>query len=335
LDNCDIVPMADPNVPSEMHRNLIAMGIKQFTINNPAYDQVKVDQYVARSAFKMSDADFKSLLAPPQVNGPPPIDPAIAAKLTIDKQLADTKQMQVMLQAQHNEKALQAKTDLETLKVASKHAQDGQPSMDGAQQPDPMQAAALNIKARQVDLQEAKLALDAHNAHADRESKQTVDALKIAQAIAVHPLSDGVVDEQLQQMAPLITPTRSAPMSKGGRVGYGAGGAVPNFGSSPGSAWSSTIDTQASAQVAAPQQPAMPTMMMPNAFASPMPAPQMPMSANQPAMAPQPAQMPAPQQYADGGAVGYDRPMDNQRQIALALMIAEAMKERERSQYMQ
>lgn len=216
LECCDIVPMADPNVPSDMHRNLMAMGFKQNTIGNPLYDPLKVDRYLAKQVFKMDDAAFDALLAPP-MQGPPPMDPMVA----IQKQNADTKQMQVMLQAQHNAKSLESKENIEALKIASSHDKDGKPIPEQPQQIDPLKVADVHLKSRGLDLQAQKQAFDQHNAQADRENKMSIEALKIAQATSVHPLSDPIVDQQLQQLSPFLTP------AKGNGDGMSGGGAVP------------------------------------------------------------------------------------------------------------
>jgi hypothetical protein len=93
LNKCRILPQADPNVPSEMHRKLLAMGLKQLTapggVPNPQYDQIKVDRYIAKTVFKMTDSDFNGFLAPQAPPPPPPIDPIAQAKLQIDAQNAD------------------------------------------------------------------------------------------------------------------------------------------------------------------------------------------------------------------------------------------------------
>lgn len=217
LENCDIVPMADPNVPSDMHRNLMAMGIKQATLGNPAYDPIKVDKFVFNQVYKMSDADFKSLLAPPQM-GPPPVDPVIQAQIELKKRDLDIKEAQVAIKAKTDAANRESKNNIEAMKIAAQHARDGQESsQDQPQGPDPMEAAALGLKQQQIDLQRSKLALDAHNAHQDRASRQTIETMKIAQSLAVHPESDQIVDEQLAQMGKFLTPA-SGGRADGGRV---------------------------------------------------------------------------------------------------------------------
>lgn len=240
LDNCDIVPMADPNVPSDMHRNLMAMGVKQFTTGNLAYDPIKVDRYVAKQMFKMSDADFNAMLAPPAM-GPPQIDPVLQAQMQLENRKIDIQEAKVaidaqklQLAAQNAEQDRQLKGNIESMKIASQYA-----AATGGQTPevpddgvDPLKVAELRLKAAQVQQKDKEIEFKAANAHLDRQSKETLEAMKIAQAVAVHPGSDDIVDEQLLQMGSFLKPTsegrkdggKAPSMSDGGRVGYALGG---------------------------------------------------------------------------------------------------------------
>ena len=70
LDNCDIVPAADPNTPSHMHRIMKALAIKQLQQAAPElYDGKKVDARIMRM---IGIADPYDLFAAPQ----PPADPS-------------------------------------------------------------------------------------------------------------------------------------------------------------------------------------------------------------------------------------------------------------------
>ena len=208
---------ADPNVPSHMHRLAKANTYLQTAMALPGV--FNLQRVVSRWAGMVKIDDVQSDFLPQQ-SGPPPIDPVAQAQIALKAKEVEIKQQQVELAAQKADKDRASKENITSLQLASKHAvashtdqsQDGETQAQG---PDPLDVAALQLKSRQVDLQGHKMALDAHNAHADRESKQTVEAMKIAQAIAVHPLSNQIVDEQLQQMAPFISPTNDG-MADGG-----------------------------------------------------------------------------------------------------------------------
>jgi len=173
LDRFEITPQSDPNVPSAMHRKLLALGFKQLTMGNPAYDPVKVDEYVAREAYQMGEQQFRSFLAPPQ-QAPP--DPKIVA-------------------AQANAAAKQA---AETTKLQIAAMQ--QKSKD----------ADAELKSRDQEIRGHVELLKLQNAAADRESQENLamvnTAKEIIQATSVHPETEGAVDDQLKQWLPYMQP---------------------------------------------------------------------------------------------------------------------------------
>ena len=75
LDNINLVPVADPNTPSQSVRIQKAMAIKQLQQANPTlYDPKKVDE---RILTMMGIEDAQDLFVPPQPQGPPPPDPML------------------------------------------------------------------------------------------------------------------------------------------------------------------------------------------------------------------------------------------------------------------
>ncbi len=74
LNNCELVPVADPNNPTSLHRLAKGAIIKQLQTANPAlYDAVAVDMRVMR----ISDIDPVGLFRP--TPAPPPPDPRMVA----------------------------------------------------------------------------------------------------------------------------------------------------------------------------------------------------------------------------------------------------------------
>ena len=118
----------------------------------------------------------------------------------------------------------QSKEQIEAMKLAQKAHADQMNQVAGSQmQPDPLQHKALQLKEQQIGQGFVKIAADSHNARLDRESKESIEAMKIAQTVGVHPESNAIVDEQMQQMAPFLSPTKGkeAPAQgtkAGGRV---------------------------------------------------------------------------------------------------------------------
>lgn len=224
LDNCEILPRSDPNVPSETHRKLLALGLKQLTMPAPGmpspYNQVEIDRYIAHAVYKMSDNQFNKFIAAPQAQEPPPLNPLAIAKLQIDKQNADTKQQQVMLTHQTNQDRLKSDQEIEATRLAMQHSAANAEQPDQA--PDPLQHRALDIKEQQVQDNRMKMYMDQHAKHADRNSKESIEALKVVQALTVHPESQGVANQEMSKMSDIIAPAASnnhpPPMSGGGPV---------------------------------------------------------------------------------------------------------------------
>lgn len=158
LEDADIVPAADPNVPSHMHRVMRATAIKQLAASNPQlYNQVAVDSRVL-SMLQVDNPE--ELFMPPQPAQAPPVDPIKMAEI-------QQKQEQI------------AQKDKE-----------------------------LQIKA-------AQMAMEADSRQKDREAKQNVEVLKLAASLAANPESDPVVDEQLVQMEPMLSPINRSPPDSG------------------------------------------------------------------------------------------------------------------------
>jgi hypothetical protein len=118
LDRCDIVPKADPNVPSHMHRVMKAQAIRMMAQNNPLYNQAAVEQY----CLEMMDVDNpQQLMAAPQVPVPPQPSPADIIKLKeleVKKDANQINAIKVVSDAQNRAKDREAKQNIEILKLA-------------------------------------------------------------------------------------------------------------------------------------------------------------------------------------------------------------------------
>src|SRR5271166_2812096 len=125
LDDCNLVPMADPNTPSHMHRVTKALAIKQLQAQNPPlYDAKAVDTRILKM---IKVDDIEGLFA--QQQGAPPPDPIAMAKV-IDAQarqmVAQTNMQKVQNESQDAGAKLaeaqaqrQSDEDVATLHLAS------------------------------------------------------------------------------------------------------------------------------------------------------------------------------------------------------------------------
>lgn len=120
LEDCDLIPVADPNTPSHMHRIAKALAIKQLQAGNPTlYDAKAVDKRVM-AMIHIDDAD--SLFAPPNPNPVP--DPKVieanAKLMTAQNQQAKIAGDAALQQAKMADNAAEreSKESIETAKLA-------------------------------------------------------------------------------------------------------------------------------------------------------------------------------------------------------------------------
>lgn len=89
LENCDLVPVADPNNPTALHRIMKATVVKTMAMQSPQnYDMMAVDKRV----FRIAGIDYEGLFN--QNPTPPPPDP----KMMAVQQKAQASQQQAQLQ---------------------------------------------------------------------------------------------------------------------------------------------------------------------------------------------------------------------------------------------
>jgi hypothetical protein len=131
IDNVDMVPVADPNVPSHMHRMAKASTLKQMQTASPElYDKKAVDTLILKM---MGFANPESLFAPPQQ---PQEDPAI--KLLAEKNAIDREK--IASNERMRELSEQIRLLIEKLRVAGKLAEspEGLPVVTQALGPMPL-----------------------------------------------------------------------------------------------------------------------------------------------------------------------------------------------------
>jgi hypothetical protein len=121
LDNASIVPMADPNTPSQMHRLMRAMGVKQLAAQNPTmYDIKEVDTYVMQQA-GVADPDRFFAKAPPSAAQPDPklLEMVGKSKMQDQKIANDQQDRAVKVAMQQRESADQAAERVSREKIAA------------------------------------------------------------------------------------------------------------------------------------------------------------------------------------------------------------------------
>jgi len=175
LDDCQLVPQADPNTASHTQRLMKIMALKQLQQASPdLYDPVKVDQAALRA---MGWSNPEQFMVDPNV--PPQPTPEIMEGLA-------------KLENETNKTKI-AERDSQTraMVAQAKVQQDNQRlQMDGIKT-----QADMVKKQSEVDYTEHELRSKAH----DRASNERIQLIDLAQNLAVHPESAPLV-------APLIEP---------------------------------------------------------------------------------------------------------------------------------
>ncbi len=169
LNDCELIPQADPNTSSQTQRLMKIMALKQLAAANPSmYDPIAIDTAALKAIGWSNPEQF---LAPQsaQANPPPELIQAQAMM-----KVNDMKAQAAMQDAQTKAHAAQMKG----------HA-------------DLMKAKIDLIKAQnEMDLAERQL----QEKSADRIARERIQLVDLAQNLAVHPMSAGLVE-------PLIQPT--------------------------------------------------------------------------------------------------------------------------------
>ncbi len=163
LDDCDLVPQADPNTASHTQRVMKIMALKQLQQANPGlYDPIAIDMAALRA---MGWSNPEQFMAPISAQGkmPPEMEQKIA-ELQIKKQDADARMM--VAQA--------------TVAEKTGGGQDG-----GAV--DPIKMADLELRNKEIEQKEVDAKLDAINRQRDRESRERLAAVRLAEDIVKNP----------------------------------------------------------------------------------------------------------------------------------------------------
>lgn len=167
LDNCELVPQADPNTASHSQRMLKVMGLKQLQAANPGmYDPIAIDTAALQA---MGWNNPQQFMAPASAQGkmPPEMQKQIA-ETQIKKQDADTRSM------------------LAEAKIAE---------MQNSGENEQLKAAELQVRQEEVQQKLQDTLLDAENRKRDRESRERLAAIKMAEQIAQDPASLGVIQQ--------------------------------------------------------------------------------------------------------------------------------------------
>jgi hypothetical protein len=185
LEDCDLVPQADPNTASHGQRVMKIMGLKQLQQANPSmYDPIAIDTAAMQA---MGWSNPNQFLAPPQAQAsPPPEMQQIQSKIAAEQKDAQAR----MMMAQAKTAEVQAK--IQQGAYAPKH--DGGLQPKGHEQISPIDAMdarskliSAQTKAKELGLRQADISAEDKNRTLDRQSRERIELLKLAKDLTMHP----------------------------------------------------------------------------------------------------------------------------------------------------
>jgi len=180
LDNYYFVPQADPNTSSQTQRLMKVLALKQLVASNPSlYDPIAVDTAALQALGWSNPQQF---MIPPSAQGKPPPELMQAmAKAQNDKSNADARMLDSQTRAQES----QARLELDHMRLQMEMQRD---------QGDPAKMAQVDTQRMEIQQRNQDTMFDAINRKRDRESRERLAAIKLAEEVMRNP--DGLADAQ-------------------------------------------------------------------------------------------------------------------------------------------
>lgn len=240
IEDCDLVPQADPNTASHGQRLMKVYALKQMAASNPTmYDQLAIDTVALK---EMGWSNPEQFFAPEeQRKQPPPEVQKGMAEIQIKQQDAATRQKAVdakVMEMQHNasqsmgqnmglppgldisklgELAIKKQDmDIKNKAIDAKMLYDqARISIDQAKlelerakmQSDPMAEAEMQaklaeaeMKMRDLEIKSRDVEMDATNRHNERESRERIAMANIIKEVAQNPESASLVQGMISPM---------------------------------------------------------------------------------------------------------------------------------------
>lgn len=180
LENCNLVPQADPNTASHGQRVMKIMALKQLQQANPAmYDPIAIDTAALQTIGWSNPSQF---FAPQQAQQQPPPELIQAmSKMKNDQTMAEAKMMTAQAKV--------AETQAKIQQGAFAPRQQGLgPNVN------PLDAEKLKIqmldaetRARSVDIKHRDRQIEDENRDLDRQSRERIQLMQLARDILTHP----------------------------------------------------------------------------------------------------------------------------------------------------
>ena len=183
LSDTELVPQADPNTASHSQRMMKIVGLKQLQAANPSmYDPIAIDTAAMQA---MGWSNPQQFMVPPSAlsQKPPPEVQYAQAMVGIKKQEADAKTAMVQI------KAAEA--------AAKVQEQTGAQGAAGPTIQDQLKEQELQFKASELQVKQQEALMDAMNRKRDRESRERLAAVRLAEEMGQNPAAIPVVQNFL------------------------------------------------------------------------------------------------------------------------------------------
>jgi len=185
LNNCNLIPQADPNTASHGQRVMKIMALKQLQAANPSmYDPIAIDTAALQAIGWNNPSQF---LVPQQAQQSPPPE-LIQAQAQMANQAKDSEARMMVAQAKVAETQAKIQQGAFAPKASASDPNGGQPTaLDIENLKIKMLDAQTRAKA--VEMKGASAATEDQNRDLDRQSRERVQLMELARDILTHPES--------------------------------------------------------------------------------------------------------------------------------------------------
>jgi len=184
LDNCDLVPQADPNTASHGQRMMKVLALKQLQAQNPTmYDPIAIDMAAMQAIGYSNPQQF---LAPPGAQQqPPPELQKLIAETKVKQQEADAKTIEA------NAKMAEAQAKIQQGAFAPRQSEGHQQGHEPVSPIDIIEARAkmmdATTKRQLANNKQHDINLEDRNRDLDRQSRERVQLMELARDVLLHP----------------------------------------------------------------------------------------------------------------------------------------------------
>jgi hypothetical protein len=196
LNDCELVPQADPNTASQTQRMMKVMALKQLQAANPSmYNSMEIDMAAMKAMGWSNPEQFLAPPVPPQL---PPEIQVLQEQNAIKKQEADAKTMLAQAKVAETQSKIGAPENVVDMRLKEQEMQQKmiESQIKQMEIEERMREAQINaatdradaaMRMRESTIKEREDRFEAANRQRDRESKERLAAVKLATDIAKNP----------------------------------------------------------------------------------------------------------------------------------------------------